>query len=443
MTRALDRRPYIDRRPLLDELLADWHEPRIGWDGRTVTLLPDRDPPDHSVFTVVLPLTVDSPDSLAPARLWAAALPLARCGSGTLREQLEDAGGELTVRAAAGAAVLTGGCPRRDLPATLDAVRHAVHDPDPAPDRLPALAGQLAEQHLIGRTGVEVRARALARRAAFGPAAPLPPVDYPTRLLATTAADLGAYRARHTDPGWLVVDAGVTTDWPGPDSPAADEPGTDGPEAGEPTPPRRPGPVPPATVIRPDPGRPVGAAAFAARTAPAASTAYWRTALASTVLGGYFSARLWERLRAGDGRVYDPRSVVEHTAAGPCVLVTAATPAAHLPATVRAVREELAGLCRAGIEPTELRRAQHHLLGGLLRDASGRRRLAALVATWLARGVHPARLIASGAAIHRTTADDVLAAARKDLSPDAVSLAVYGAHAGHGATEFDDPGGKT
>ena len=59
-------------------------------------------------FTTVLPLHLTTPEAVAPARLWAASLPLCRVGSVTLHERIAELGGELTARIAAGAVLLAG-----------------------------------------------------------------------------------------------------------------------------------------------------------------------------------------------------------------------------------------------------------------------------------------------------------------------------------------------
>jgi predicted Zn-dependent peptidase len=120
--------------------------------------------------------------------------------------------------------------------------------------------------------------------------------------------------------------------------------------------------------------------------------------------------------------------MIEHTAAGANVLITATTASDDLAATARTVRQELAWLCQHGVDGQELCSAQRFLLGSLLRSASGARRLCAFVATWLARaGVPPRQLLASAAMIRDVTSQGVVRAARHTLAPSVMSLAVCGA----------------
>jgi hypothetical protein len=107
---------------------------------------------------VVLPLHQTTPEAVAPARLWAASLPLSRVGSVTLQERIEELGGELTLRIAADAVLLTGSCPQSSLTASLDAIRGGVHGPGVAPEPLRGKACELAEQHLLRWNSVEIRA---------------------------------------------------------------------------------------------------------------------------------------------------------------------------------------------------------------------------------------------------------------------------------------------
>ena len=403
-------------RPLLDQLIADWNSLTIELDGRTV-LLPAQPRADDVVFNVVLPLHETTPETVAPARLWAASLLRCRHGSTTLQERIEELGGELTMRITAGSVVLTGSCIHSSLTAALDAVRRATHGPGPGPERLRATARELADQQLLYWDNIEARAQSLARRAAFGLAAPLPAPSLHQELTGLTPCDVEDYRSRRTDPGWLIVDAADAPRWPEPDAPESN-----GLTYFQPGPPAEQV----APIIAAHPGRGIAALAFAGVLHPDVAE-HCETWLASTVLGGYFASRLWERLRARHSRAYSPRSMLEHSAAGTNVLVTATTTSEDLPATVRAVREELTRLCRHEPDGPELHAAKSYLLGSLLRSASGGRRLSALVATWLARGVHPHQLLTSAATIRDVTPDDVVRAARDTLAPSVMSLAVCGA----------------
>lgn len=402
--------------PLLDQLLADWDSLTVEHSGRTI-LLPAHPNADTVVFTIVLPLHLTTPQAVAPARLWAASLPLCRVGAVTLHERIAELGGELTARVSAGAVLLAGSCPHPSLSRSLDAIRGAVHGPGPAPGRLRDKARELAAAHLLRWDSMEPRAAALARRAAFGPGAPLPAPTLHQELTALGPSDVEDYRSGRADPGWLVVDAADPPRWPEPEVT-----GPAGPPAFQP----HPAPAPATPILVEDPGRGIGAVAFAGVLRPGLA-GYWETWLASTVLGGYFASRLWERLRAGHGRVYSPRSVLEHTAAGANVLITANTASGDLAGTVRTVRQELARLCEHGVDGPELCSAQRYLLGGLLRSASGARRLSALVATWLARGVTPRQLLVSAATLRDVTPHGVVQAARHTLAPSVMSLAVCGA----------------
>jgi hypothetical protein len=402
--------------PPLDQLLADWGSVSIEASGRTV-LLPAHNNADSVVFTVVLPLHQTTPEAVAPALLWAASLPLCRVGSITLQERIEELGGESTLRVVAGAVLLAGSCPHRSLTMSLDAIRCAMDGPGVAPQRLRAKARELAEQHLLRWDNVEMRAQALARRMAFGPRAPLPAPTLHQELTDLCPSDIEHYRSCGTDPGWLVVAATDPPRWPEhPCQPPVEPPAFR---------PHSP-PEPRIPIFAEDPGRGIGAVAFAGVLCPGLA-GYWETRLASTVLGGYFASRLWEQLRAGHGRVYSPRSILEHTAAGPNVLITANTASDDFPDTVRTVRQELARLCQHGVDGPELLNAQRYLLGGLLRSANGARRLCALVATWLARGVPPARLLASASMIRDVTPGGVLRAARLTFAPSVMSVVLCGA----------------
>ena len=121
--------------PMLDQLLADWGSLTVEHSGRTI-LLPAHPNADTVVFTIVLPLHLIAPEAVAPARLWAASLPLCRVGSVTLHERIAELGGELTARIAAGAALLAGSCPHASLSRSVDAIRGALHGPGRAPAQI-------------------------------------------------------------------------------------------------------------------------------------------------------------------------------------------------------------------------------------------------------------------------------------------------------------------
>jgi zinc protease len=151
---------------------------------------------------------------------------------------------------------------------------------------------------------------------------------------------------------------------------------------------------------------------------------YYPLAVASHVLGGGSSSRLYTRVREERGLAYSVYAQVVPARSGSLFVVEFQSANPRVREVLTLVREELSRLGRERVADAELARTKAYLVGSfpLRMDTNGE--VAGLLLGIEEHGLgldFPARY---GRAIQAVTADEVLRAVRTHLDPDRMSLAV-------------------
>jgi predicted Zn-dependent peptidase len=148
--------------------------------------------------------------------------------------------------------------------------------------------------------------------------------------------------------------------------------------------------------------------------------------LANLVFGGYFSSRWTENIREDKGYTYSPHSVVEHSAAGSSVILSAEV---GTDVTAPALLETWYELGRLATQPPtedELEQARQYALGSLLLGMSTQAGLAGLASTYAGFGLRLEFLAEHAARLAAASRDDVAAAAATYLAPTRAVSVVLG-----------------
>ncbi|MEV4537250.1 pitrilysin family protein [Asanoa sp. NPDC049518] len=148
--------------------------------------------------------------------------------------------------------------------------------------------------------------------------------------------------------------------------------------------------------------------------------------LANLVFGGYFSSRWVENIREDKGYTYGPHSVIDHSAAGSVVLLSAEV---ATDVTGPALLETVYELGRMATLPPgeeELEQARQYLLGTLMLGVSTQSGIAALATTYAGAGLRLDFLSDYTEQVRTVTRDDVAAAAAKYLAPSGAVTVILG-----------------
>jgi zinc protease len=151
---------------------------------------------------------------------------------------------------------------------------------------------------------------------------------------------------------------------------------------------------------------------------------YFPLLVASQILGGGSSSRLYTRIREERGLAYSVYADYAASRYGAMILIGFQSENARVREVLALAREETARLRRERVSDEELARARAYLVGSFPLRMDTNAELAALLLAIEELGLgldYPTRY---RVAIEAVTADDVLRAARTYWDPDAMSLAV-------------------
>jgi zinc protease len=148
--------------------------------------------------------------------------------------------------------------------------------------------------------------------------------------------------------------------------------------------------------------------------------------IASQILGGGSSSRLYTRVREERGLAYNVYAQYSTARLGGYFLVALQSENARVREALTVVREELVRLRRARVSEEELGRARSYLIGSFplrMDTAADVSDLLISIERFDLGLDYPARF---SRAVSSVTADDVLRAVRTHWDPDGMSLAVFG-----------------
>ena len=148
--------------------------------------------------------------------------------------------------------------------------------------------------------------------------------------------------------------------------------------------------------------------------------------VATTVLGGYASARLGANLRARHGFAYFVECTIQRRRLASQVVMAAGVATAHTARALVELRYELARLATDAVDAMELEAARRHLCGRLSLAIQTRAGLAAQLAGLATAGLDAPWLAELARAVAGVTAEDVLAVARRYLAPRRLATVLVG-----------------
>ena len=148
--------------------------------------------------------------------------------------------------------------------------------------------------------------------------------------------------------------------------------------------------------------------------------------LANMVFGGYFSSRLVENIRERRGYTYSPHSVVDHLAASSSFLVEADVATEVTAPALLETWYELGRIALLPVTEAELDAARRYVLGSMALATSTHAGLASTLSALIGAGLPAGWLADHQRALAEVTVDEVLAAARRYLQPEGLTVVVVG-----------------
>ncbi|RFU21821.1 M16 family metallopeptidase [Geodermatophilus marinus] len=148
--------------------------------------------------------------------------------------------------------------------------------------------------------------------------------------------------------------------------------------------------------------------------------------LAAMVYGGYFSSRLVENIRERRGYSYSPRSAVDHLAAASSLLVEADVATEVTAPAFLETWYELGRMATTPVTEAELDAARRYVLGSMALSTATHAGLASTLSALVGSGLPPGWLAEHQRALAGVTVEEVQAAARRYLSPAALTAVVVG-----------------
>jgi predicted Zn-dependent peptidase len=139
--------------------------------------------------------------------------------------------------------------------------------------------------------------------------------------------------------------------------------------------------------------------------------------LANLIFGGYFSSRWVENIREDKGYTYGPHSLIDHSAAGSVVSVSAEVATEVSAPALLETWYELGRLATQPPADAELEQARQFALGSALLGISTQAGLASVASTYAGAGLRLDYLAEHAARLASATRDQVFAAASTYLAP--------------------------
>ena len=139
--------------------------------------------------------------------------------------------------------------------------------------------------------------------------------------------------------------------------------------------------------------------------------------LANLIFGGYFSSRWVENIREDKGYTYSPHSVLEHSAAGSTLVLSADVSTEVTAASVLETWYELGRIATLPVEENELEQARQYALGTLQLGLATQSGVAGLASSLAGFGLRLDWLAEHRQRLAEVSQADVYAAASRYLAP--------------------------
>jgi zinc protease len=345
--------------------------------------------------------------------------------------QLEDVGATLDFEAGPTVTTLVGQCLADDAPQVVEALAERLREPVFLPLEFEKLADTWKFTLAQSEDEPATRARRALARAIFPLDHPLyqrTPIEAAQQIDAIGPADLVAFHHDHYGPNTtvLVVTGNITAqharEWVE-KAFAGWQPVTEAPQSKLDTPLNAPGVEVIELASKTETQIFMGHAASVRRTDPG----FFAYALANDILGGdTWSSRLGAKLRDEMGLTYGTYSEFDpNTIPGPWEAIVSVNPA-NVKSAISAMREEIARFAQTGVTDAELAFAKRSFIGSQAHSLATNVGMAHSIARMALFDLGTDYWVRYAALIERVTRDEVNAAARDLIHPDALHLVVVG-----------------
>lgn len=162
------------------------------------------------------------------------------------------------------------------------------------------------------------------------------------------------------------------------------------------------------------------------RALPRQDPDYPAMQLANLVFGGYFSSRLVENIREEKGYSYAPHSIIDHSAGGSALQLSADVATAVTAPALLEMRYELGRVATLPVGGEELDSARQYAIGTLALSVATQAGLATTLSALLASGLGPDWLREHPLRLAAVTVDDVARQALVYLAPSRLVTVVVG-----------------
>ena len=146
----------------------------------------------------------------------------------------------------------------------------------------------------------------------------------------------------------------------------------------------------------------------------------------ATLLGGSWSARMWDRIREKLGLAYTVWSAHESYSNRGYLITYAGVDHPNVEKTIRAALEEYKNICTAPVSEQELKRVKDYIRGTTLISLEQSNAVASFVGTEEMVTGNPLTVDEVFAKLDAVTADDLCAVAREIIRADKLNLAMIG-----------------
>jgi len=340
--------------------------------------------------------------------------------------ELQKVGGGLSVGVDPDRLVVSGNCLVAGLDRLLDILSQVLDGASYPSGEVATERARLADRIRVAQSQPAHLARAALLRRMYGSHPYAVQTPSPDQVLTTSAP---ALRKLHSE---RVRPAGATLVLVGDISPekaidAAERALStwDGDVAQVPLPPAPPLRLGPLTLVD-RPGAVQSSLRMALPAVPRTHPDHAALLLANLVFGGYFSSRWVENIREDKGYTYGPHSLVEHSAAGSALTVSAEVATEVTAPALWETVYELGRLASLPPSADELEQARQYALGTLRLGISTQAGLAGLASTYAGFGLRLEFLAEHALRLAQATRDDVAVAAAQYLAPARAVSVVLG-----------------
>ena len=146
----------------------------------------------------------------------------------------------------------------------------------------------------------------------------------------------------------------------------------------------------------------------------------------AAILGGSWSARMWERIREKEGLAYTVFSAYESYSNRGFLITYAGVDHRNVEKTIRSALDEYKKICAISVPDAELKRVKDHLRGTTLIGLEQSNAVASFIGGEEMLTGRPQTIDEVFAKIDSVTSEDILAMARELIRPERLNLAMIG-----------------